>query len=611
MLLSNASGVHITVDGKLPAPQFDDGCEDRILRIIQQAHDIATGSFELSSRAFDFASRYHLSSDRQNLLRPFQHLLTGRVLEVGAGCGALTRFIGENAASVRALEPSVTRARVCRERCRDLRNVEVYASALSEFPRERFDAVVAVGVLEYTHLTGGPSGPGDFLRIVREFLARDGVLILAIENQFGMKYLAGAPEDHTGSPYFGIEGLYGTGTAITFGRKYLDSLLRRAGFQTVQFAYPFPDYKFPRAVVFEDCFCSDPQLVSSIVRFMAAEDQFTTYSRRFSEEMAWPAAIRNGLGPDLANSFVVAARVRATASPASPRKIFVFSTRRRRPYAKATVIDLENRLVLRQHLYDRPADPEARFAQYLVDEPVLPGMTCAEGALEVINRPDWTCAGLVAWASEWAGYLRRCVVEDGDVLPSDFVDCSCFNLMRTEAGLAPFDLEWISRDDVTAGFVIFRSLLGLFQTVKSIAKPGAVVSGGVVDLIAAVLGGLGYPNSPADIERYIGQEATLQYQVAAADLRALAPVLQLPPSRHEACVEAQPGLQILQLSAENQRLAAELASAQSELSELRFHARARQAESERLDAIEKSLTWRWGLRIGRCIPFSRALRKRG
>ena len=73
----------------------------------------------------------------------------------------------------------------------------------------------------------------------------------AIENQLGLKYFAGCAEDHLDSPYYGIEGLYGERTAVTFGRKELAALLTRAGFSGQEWHYPFPDYKLPSVVVSE------------------------------------------------------------------------------------------------------------------------------------------------------------------------------------------------------------------------------------------------------------------------------------------------------------------------------------------------------------------------
>ena len=45
--------------------------------------------------------------------------------ELGAGCGAITRYLGEKFATVFAVEGSFPRARVAKKRCSDLKGVSV------------------------------------------------------------------------------------------------------------------------------------------------------------------------------------------------------------------------------------------------------------------------------------------------------------------------------------------------------------------------------------------------------------------------------------------------------------------------------------------------------
>ncbi|WP_164444444.1 class I SAM-dependent methyltransferase, partial [Pseudomonas viridiflava] len=130
-------------------------------------------------------SLYHLGSARGNLLRPFEHCLTGRVLEIGAGCGAISRYLGECGATVLSLEGSRRRARIAASRTRDLDKVTVIAERFEQFqPLQRFDVITLIGVLEYASLFNQGDDPAlDMLVRVRELLEPDGILLLAIENQ--------------------------------------------------------------------------------------------------------------------------------------------------------------------------------------------------------------------------------------------------------------------------------------------------------------------------------------------------------------------------------------------------------------------------------------------
>ena len=60
-----------------------DEIEARIFEIVSNASDRSSISQELESKAFDWASRYHLSRARANLLRPLHELLKDGVLELG------------------------------------------------------------------------------------------------------------------------------------------------------------------------------------------------------------------------------------------------------------------------------------------------------------------------------------------------------------------------------------------------------------------------------------------------------------------------------------------------------------------------------------------------
>ena len=77
---------------------YSDGheVEQRIFAVIADAQDVTVLSAELNRQCTDWPSLYHLSGTRANILRPFQDILKGAdVLEVGAGCGAITRYLGE------------------------------------------------------------------------------------------------------------------------------------------------------------------------------------------------------------------------------------------------------------------------------------------------------------------------------------------------------------------------------------------------------------------------------------------------------------------------------------------------------------------------------------
>jgi 2-polyprenyl-3-methyl-5-hydroxy-6-metoxy-1,4-benzoquinol methylase len=147
--------------------------------------------------------------------------LNGDILEIGAGCGAITRYLGECGGNILALEGSPRRAAIARSRTRDLANVTVVCEKIDPFQADKqFNVVTLIGVLEYASLFSPGENPAqNMLARARSFLKPNGWLIVAIENPLGLKYFAGAPEDPIGRPMYGIEGRYRSGQPRTFGRQ--------------------------------------------------------------------------------------------------------------------------------------------------------------------------------------------------------------------------------------------------------------------------------------------------------------------------------------------------------------------------------------------------------
>ncbi len=201
--------------------------ENRIEVAVDRASDVTVFSSELKLHCTDWASTYHFSPSRANILRPFQLSEDQDILEIGAGCGALSRYLGECGANVLALEGSPQRARIARSRTRDQSNVTVVSESLSSFITTwQFDVVTLIGVLEYAAMDSTADDPAKaMLAHVASLVKPDGVLILAIENQLGLKYFSGAPEDHVQTPMYGLEGRYQEKQPRTYGRETLSDML--------------------------------------------------------------------------------------------------------------------------------------------------------------------------------------------------------------------------------------------------------------------------------------------------------------------------------------------------------------------------------------------------
>ncbi|HDZ9238127.1 TPA: methyltransferase domain-containing protein, partial [Vibrio cholerae] len=292
-----------------------DDVENRIKEILQLCENVDVYSKELKEHCINWPQTYHFSPERSNILRPFGDQISGKdVLEIGGGCGAISRYLGECGANLLTLEGSIRRASIARERTRDLENVTIVADSFEGFEVEKkFDFVTLIGVLEYANVFSGNENPIKYmLDKAKSFLKPDGKLIIAIENRLGLKYFAGAGEDHIGTPMYGIEGRYKSTEAVTFGKVELKNHLSASGFESVEFLAPFPDYKFPSFILTERAL-ELSRFDSKVFPVLCSRrDALLPRITNFNIERVWEYIDSNGLTLDLSNSFLCVGRLEPT-----------------------------------------------------------------------------------------------------------------------------------------------------------------------------------------------------------------------------------------------------------------------------------------------------------
>lgn len=222
---------------------YSDGdIEDRMLQMVREGKNLE----DLQDDQMEFPLLYHFSDVRRNILCWYPIEKTDSVLEIGAGCGAITGMLCEKAGKVVSVELSKRRADINYERNKDKDNLLIMVGNLNDMSfEEKFDYVVVNGVLEYAMgFTNGEKPYETFLRNMSGYLKSFGKILIAIENKLGLKYFAGAPEDHTDLYFYGIDNYPGNNSVRTFSKKELSELLESSGLPYFKFFYPYPDYKF-------------------------------------------------------------------------------------------------------------------------------------------------------------------------------------------------------------------------------------------------------------------------------------------------------------------------------------------------------------------------------
>ncbi|WP_115576447.1 glycoside hydrolase family 99-like domain-containing protein [Xanthomonas campestris] len=513
-----------------------DEAEERLAASISGCDDVSLFSRPLQEYQTDWPSRYHLSAGRANLLRPISDLLRGRVLEVGSGCGAISRYLGEIGASLTALEGSNRRARITASRCRDLPNVRVVNDVLENFSaQDGFDALTLIGVLEYANVYGQANVPAQaWLKKAHSLLTDDGCLVIAIENQLGLKYFAGMPEDHVGKPMHGISDNYGAKTVATYGRLQLMKMLQSAGFEQCELLLPFPDYKFPTVVLAPGAYDgSYPEFdAGTLAAQSAIADPQLPHAPLFSLERAWSVIARNGLLADMANSFLFVARKKAKlADSVSSGGTLAhhFATSRLPVFCKhvkfqakrdGTVIEVVPKRLLNDDSLElsRPISMELKASEY------IPGHLHSRTLEKIVSRDGWRAAEIAEWLVFWKNALLRSVAaaqdasDELELLPGWTLDALPRNLMIDQRGAAEFiDLEWIWHGQLELSYLSYRALVGSMTSLVAVGTPEDISHLHVPVLLRTVMQIIGSPVDEADIERFIELDGVVTRLVYGRD----------------------------------------------------------------------------------------------
>lgn len=284
---------------KGPDAYSDGAVEDELLGLVGKPREF----MDVLARDNRWPLLYHLSPERRNLLEWYPFRREAALLEIGAGCGALTGLFCERVAQVTAVELSERRCRIIERRYAERKNLEIMAGNFAGMTFDRsFDYITLVGVLEYARaFIPAPDPCRDLLGRIAKILKPDGVLFVAVENSLGLKYFAGARDDHTARQFDGIEGYPGGEPVETFTRDGLEQVLAAGGFAGRKFYYPYPDYKLPSEIF------SDAQLPAATHALADAPNYDLERLRLFSEQRAWQTIVRDGKFPQFANSFLVLA----------------------------------------------------------------------------------------------------------------------------------------------------------------------------------------------------------------------------------------------------------------------------------------------------------------
>lgn len=304
-----------------------DEAEETILRIVREGKTLD------DLEQVSWPTLYHLSPVRENICNWYPFKPGSRVLEIGAGCGAVTGALCGKGLEVYSVDLSQRRSTINFERHKDCKDLHLLVGNLNEISFEKpFNYILLIGVLEYAgKFTEGEHPYRSFLEHIRQLLKPEGKLLIAIENRLGLKYFAGAPEDHLDRVFAGLRGYEPREGICTFSRSELSGLLEQSGFRGYRFYYPYPDYKFPLEIFTEETLAQQHY-----------GKPFQVFDRDraeiFPEAEVASLLARDGAAGALANSFLVEAASGREAL--APSRVFYakLNSGRKKAYRIGTTI---------------------------------------------------------------------------------------------------------------------------------------------------------------------------------------------------------------------------------------------------------------------------------
>ena len=448
--------------------------EAYMLDCIRDAEDLTDDSPELQSKATKWTFRYHLGQGRSTIFKALELKGDLKVLELGAGCGALSRYLGENCESADCIESSYVRAQIAKERCRNLDNVNIFCCDIFDVEFQPvYDIVTLIGVWEYAPMfSDDPAEEAcrKLLKMACSALKSDGVLIIAIENKIGLKYWTGSPEEHSGRFYDGIHGYPIDKVPITFSKSEIRNYLTEAQLKHIHFYHCFPDYKFG------DTFFSDIGEDEKLYLHNWITVPFPhAIARRYDihEGLTLRTLSRAGLLREFANSYLITASKSQASALLKPdwiaKKITGFP--RKKIYQCITVLKeqpqlrVEKKYMHAQHTKEQSDNYESGEYPYIVHNayslPWYAGDLLIFDVFEALYHRDFKrrCGEILKQHYQQLHSRFYTGKEDAAEFPlmqGQSFDFTFYNIVKSESGPVFIDTEWSADKELPADFILYR-----------------------------------------------------------------------------------------------------------------------------------------------------------
>jgi len=442
---------------------FTDSSEHYLKKILKRNPNLSDYSEELVSYIRDWPTYYHLAPGRSNILRALNLPSNLSILEIGCGCGAITRYLGETFSHVVGIEIDPVRVEIAKERCKDLKNVAIHCNDIRDIKiSSLFDVVILIGVVEYApKFFPAESKINSCIKLLsfaQKYVKENGILIIATENKIGLKYWLGEFEDHTSKKYESIENYSTSPDIITFSKKEWIQLFKTLKLKSY-FFYCFPDYKFVSTII------NDTPEVEEISIWNWIDFPFVHPFQKRNSYLLEPFVLKTigeaGLVKELANSFLIIGYKKEFNCASWIVKKFTHNLRKR-PFQCVTTLSKtgeikKERLFEYPELYKVNATP---LVHKCYNCKWIKGDSWLFEFYKVLKTKNLLLLyDLINKLNQFI--LKFATGKDEKNIPQirgDYFDCIPRNILETKDGLIFVDKEWIWETTIPADFILYRAI---------------------------------------------------------------------------------------------------------------------------------------------------------
>lgn len=236
------------------------------------------------------------SEIRTNIIKWYPFNQHTKVLEIGANYGELTQELVKRCENVTALEFTKIKAECISKRLEDIKNLNIILTTDLKRTKidDKFDYITLIGISEYAEKLGFEN-LSQMLKWSYDHLTENGKILCAIDNEFGVKYLAGSTKSKEEVPFANYK-QYVKKDYKLYGKTQLEDMLIDNNLKNYKFYYPVPNYNLTH-LIYTD-------------KYLPRQGNYDIYYREdeeilFNEQTMLNEAIKNRKFDFLTNSFLI------------------------------------------------------------------------------------------------------------------------------------------------------------------------------------------------------------------------------------------------------------------------------------------------------------------